>query len=118
MGEQFQRKRAKGFKHHQVIDHERELEQQTLLTERPEIYSREYSCEIRSPERPTELILALRGGEVVVLEGNADVGRVVLADADRLPDAIEAAGGLLAVEVLDFSSLTGATTIAVKKAAK
>jgi hypothetical protein len=97
MGDEWLRRRAKGFRHQMDLGYERFVAPKLFSGIRPEILTREYECEVvggRTLEGST--VTLLRSGEdIAIVMGNQQVGRVVAEEVGCLYPALDAAHGIL-----------------------
>jgi len=113
MGEQFQRRQAKRFRHQHDAAYRSTLAQDDLLRSlRPDILAREITCE--SPprdQRPcvgsevTVVITQAQGA--VVLDGNVVVGYVDVHHRTTADDVLGACGGIATARVMRHSPISG-----------
>lgn len=114
MGERWQQERAKNFEQHQCRSYEKELKSGNLYSHDRDVLKRSFACEGSAPAYGfIDQLVRLQptgDGGVIVLHGNAEIGRFADAETARAIEAISSephCPGFALGKVTDASSIVG-----------
>jgi hypothetical protein len=114
MGERWKQERAQNFEQQQCRSYEKELKSSNLYSRDRDVLKRSFACEGSAPAYGyVDQVVRLQptgDGGVLVLHGNAEIGRFADAETARAVEAISSephCPGFALGEVTDASSIVG-----------